>query len=122
MGKALLQLRYLSCIAQVDGVVGNSSSGLAEVPSFKKRNHQYRDRQRGRLQAASVINCDPTRQSIEAALAKLYTTVFQDGLREVRNPYGNSGASEKVVNTIKSLEINGLAKKSLYDLPHIDLD
>jgi GDP/UDP-N,N'-diacetylbacillosamine 2-epimerase (hydrolysing) len=54
---SLGQLRYLSCIAQVDGVVGNSSSGLAEVPSFKKGTINIGDRQRGRLQATSIINC-----------------------------------------------------------------
>ena len=65
---SLGQLRYLSCISQVDGVVGNSSSGLTEVPSFKKGTVNIGDRQRGRLQAASVINCEPTRPGIESAL------------------------------------------------------
>ena len=56
------QLRYLSCIAQVDGVVGNSSSGLAEVPSFKIGTVNIGDRQCGRLQATSVINCVPNQK------------------------------------------------------------
>ena len=114
---SLGQLRYLSCIAQVDGVVGNSSSGLAEVPSFKKGTINVGDRQRGRLQAESVINCEPTRQGIEAALVKLYSADFKASLSQVRNPYGEGGASEQVVNTIKHYAIDGLAKKSFYDLP-----
>lgn len=114
---SLGQLRYLSCIAQVDGVVGNSSSGLAEVPSFKKGTINVGDRQRGRLQAESVINCEPTRQSIEAALKRLYDADFQIGLRQVRNPYGEGGASEQVVSTIKHYALDGIAKKSFYDLP-----
>jgi len=114
---SLGQLRYLSCIAHVDGVVGNSSSGLAEVPSFKKGTINIGDRQRGRLQAASVINCDPTRQSIDAALAKLYSADFQASLSGVSNPYGDGGASEKVVKTIKHFQIDGIAKKYFYDLP-----
>lgn len=114
---SLGQLRYLSCIAQVDGVVGNSSSGLAEVPSFKKGTINIGDRQRGRLQAASVINCEPTRQSIDAALKKLYTADFQVSLSPVRNPYGEGGASEQVVKTIKHCALDGIAKKSFYDLP-----
>lgn len=114
---SLGQLRYLSCIAQVDGVVGNSSSGLAEVPSFKKGTINIGDRQRGRLQAASVINCEPTRQSIAAALGRLYHADFQGGLSHVRNPYGEGGASEKVVETIKNYAIDGIAKKAFYDLP-----
>jgi len=114
---SLGQLRYLSCIAQVDGVVGNSSSGLAEVPSFKKGTINIGDRQRGRLQATSVINCEPTRQNIDAALKKLYTVAFQSSLSLVRNPYGEGEASEKVVNTIKHHALEGIAKKSFYDLP-----
>lgn len=114
---SLGQLRYLSCIAQVDGVVGNSSSGLAEVPSFKKGTINIGDRQRGRLRATSVINCEPTRQSIEGALEKLYTAAFQASLSQVKNPYGEGGASEKVVRTIKQCALDGIAKKSFYDLP-----
>lgn len=114
---SLGQLRYLSCIAHVDGVVGNSSSGLAEVPSFKKGTINIGDRQRGRLQAASVINCAPTCQSIDAALKKLYSAAFQLSLRQVQNPYGEGGASEKVVKTIKHCALDGIAKKSFYDLP-----
>jgi GDP/UDP-N,N'-diacetylbacillosamine 2-epimerase (hydrolysing) len=118
---SLGQLRYLSCIDQIDGVVGNSSSGLAEVPSFKKGTINIGDRQRGRLQASSVINCEPTRESIDAALAKLYSADFQASLKGVCNPYGEGGASEKVVKTIKHFEINGIAKKFFHDLPAIGI-
>lgn len=114
---SLGQLRYLSCIALVDGVVGNSSSGLAEVPSFKKGTINIGDRQRGRLQAASVINCEPTRESIEAALEKLYSTSFQANLSQVCNPYGEGCASEKVVKTIKHYATDGIVKKAFHDLP-----
>ena len=118
---SLGQLRYLSCIAQVDGVVGNSSSGLAEVPSFRKGTVNIGDRQRGRLQAKSVINCEPTRQSIAAALERLYDTDVQANLNKVINPYGEGGASEKVVETIKHYAIDGIAKKVFYNLPNVDL-
>ncbi len=117
---SLGQLRYLSCVAHADGVIGNSSSGLAEVPSFRKGTVNVGDRQRGRLQAASVINCEPTRQSIAAALERLYSAGFQGGLSGVRNPYGEGGASEKVVETIKYYAIDGIAKKVFYDLPNVD--
>lgn len=114
---SLGQLGYLSCIAHVDGVVGNSSSGLLEVPSFNKGTINIGDRQRGRLQAVSVINSPPTRQSITAALIKLYSADFQAGLSKVRNPYGEGGASEKIVTTIKNYVIDNIAKKTFYDLP-----
>jgi GDP/UDP-N,N'-diacetylbacillosamine 2-epimerase (hydrolysing) len=118
---SLGQLLYLSCIAHVDGVVGNSSSGLAEAPSFRKGTINIGDRQRGRLQAASVISCEPTQRNIAATLKKLYSSNFQASLRKVRNPYGEGGASEKVVKTIKYYAIDGIAKKVFYDLPNIDL-
>jgi GDP/UDP-N,N'-diacetylbacillosamine 2-epimerase (hydrolysing) len=114
---SLGQLRYLSCIAQVDGVVGNSSSGLAEVPSFQKGTINIGDRQRGRLQAASIINCKPTLNDISAALHQLYSPAFQDSLIAVRNPYGEGGASAMVVDTIKHCALEGLIKKVFYDLP-----
>jgi GDP/UDP-N,N'-diacetylbacillosamine 2-epimerase (hydrolysing) len=114
---SLGQLRYLSCIAQVDGVVGNSSSGLAEVPSFRKGTINIGDRQQGRLQASSVISCQATRQSIANAIKRLYSRDFQARLSEVCNPYGTGGASDKVVKTLKHCSLNGITKKAFYDLP-----
>lgn len=112
---SLGQLRYLSCLAHVDGVVGNSSSGLLEAPSFQKGTINIGDRQRGRLQAASVINCEPTRESITTALKHLYSAGFHTGLRNVRNPYGEGGASEKILATLKSAALDGVVKKSFYN-------
>lgn len=114
---SLGQLRYLSCIAQVDGVVGNSSSGLAEVPSFEKGTINIGDRQRGRLQAKSVINCEPTQGSINNAITQLYSADFQTRLRIVKNPYGEGGASAKVINTLKHFPLDGIVKKHFHDLP-----
>jgi len=114
---SLGQLRYLSCIAQVDGVVGNSSSGLTEVPTFKKGTINIGDRQRGRLQAASVINCEPTKDSIIRALTRLYSNDFQSNLSQVINPYGAGGSSIKVVDILKNYPINSIIKKTFYDLP-----
>lgn len=114
---SLGQLRYLSCITQVDGVIGNSSSGLTEVPTFKKATINIGDRQRGRLQAASVINCEPIKASIISALARLYSNDFQSNLSQVTNPYGVGGASVKVVDVLKNYPINGIIKKTFHDLP-----
>lgn len=114
---SLGQLRYLSCIAQVDGVVGNSSSGLLEVPSFHKGTINIGDRQRGRLQADSVINCEPERDSILGALSRLYSDDFQSALAGVRNPYGEGGGSEIIVEIIRSCTLDHLLKKRFHDLP-----
>ena len=114
---SLGQKRYLSCIAQVDGVVGNSSSGLIEVPSFRKGTINIGDRQAGRLRAESVIDCAPTRTDIAAAFQRLYSPEFQTSLASVRNPYGEPGASEKIVNAIKQVDLTNILKKRFYDLP-----
>jgi GDP/UDP-N,N'-diacetylbacillosamine 2-epimerase (hydrolysing) len=113
---SLGRLRYLSCIKHVDGVVGNSSSGLVEAPSFGKGTINIGDRQRGRLKADSVIDCIPDRRSIAAALDRLYSPAFQATLKAVRNPYGEGGASEKILKVIRDYPLESILKKSFYDL------
>lgn len=113
---SLGQLRYLSCIQHVDGVVGNSSSGLTEAPSFKKGTINIGDRQRGRLRAASVIDCEPEQDSIRKALERLYSPEFQTILPTVKNPYGMGGASEKILTILKCTSFNDILKKTFFDL------
>jgi len=113
---SLGQLRYLSCIRHVDGVVGNSSSGLAEVPSFGKGTINIGDRQRGRLRAESVIDCQPDRQSITAALHQLYSSGFQARLSTARNPYGEGGASQRMVQILRDYPLESILKKYFYAL------
>ena len=116
---SLGQLRYLSCMAQCDAVVGNSSSGLLEAPTLKKGAINIGDRQRGRLQAANVINCRAQSGEIGVALNKLYSPAFQASLALVANPYGDGGASARVVAIIKALKLDRLTQKSFYDLPAV---
>lgn len=113
---SLGQLRYYSCISHVDGVVGNSSSGLLEAPSFKKGTINIGDRQEGRLQASSVINSKPERTSIMAALERLYSKDFQENLIHTVNPYGEGGASERIINVLKQVDTASLVKKKFFDL------
>jgi GDP/UDP-N,N'-diacetylbacillosamine 2-epimerase (hydrolysing) len=114
---SLGQLRYLSCLKHVDAVVGNSSSGLTEAPSFKKGTINIGDRQKGRLQAQTVINCQPTRASITSAINTLYSDDFQRKLTDARNPYGDGGASERIVNVLRSVDLRDITKKKFADLP-----
>jgi GDP/UDP-N,N'-diacetylbacillosamine 2-epimerase (hydrolysing) len=97
---SLGQLRYFSCIQHCDGVVGNSSSGLLEVPSFKKGTVNIGDRQRGRLRAASVIDCEPERGAIAAALQSLWELDFCMELTASINPYGDGSASDHITSLI----------------------
>ncbi|MEY4591819.1 MAG: hypothetical protein RIR18_714 [Pseudomonadota bacterium] len=114
---SLGQLRYLSAVRWVDAVVGNSSSGIAEVPSLGKGTINIGDRQRGRLRAASVIDCVPERLAILGALAILYSPEFQTTLAEIENPYGSGGASERILRAIEATDLASLLKKSFFDLP-----
>ena len=114
---SLGQLLYLSCMSFCDGVVGNSSSGLLEAPSLKKGAVNIGNRQYGRQQADSIINCQPTRQEIKVAITQLYSSQFQVQLPNVHNPYGDGGASDRVLAVIKQLKLDGLAQKTFHDLP-----
>ena len=115
---SLGQLRYLSCIQHVDGVIGNSSSGLIEVPSLRKGTVNIGSRQRGRLKADSVIDCEPDRTAIADAVRELYSADFQARLKTVRNPYGNGGAAEKVVTILENMQFDSLLTKKFRDLSH----
>ena len=115
---SLGQLRYLSCVRYVDAVVGNSSSGLAEVPSLKKATINIGDRQRGRLKATSVIDCDPNTLSISQAINRSYSSDFLNKLKTTENPYGGGGACSEIVNTLENISLNdSVFKKTFYDLP-----
>jgi len=114
---SLGQLRYLSCMAHCDGVVGNSSSGLLEAPTLKKGTINIGDRQLGRLQASSIINCRAKRDEIAGALQKLYSPTFQAGLGAVVSPYGDGGASARVIDIVKRMPLDGILKKNFFDLP-----
>jgi GDP/UDP-N,N'-diacetylbacillosamine 2-epimerase (hydrolysing) len=92
-----------------------------EVPSFKKGTINIGDRQLGRLQAASIINCGPSRISIESALQKLYSAEFQQSLPQVVNPYGEGGAAAKIVNILKNRTLNDIVKKNFNNLPILQI-
>ena len=113
---SLGQLRYLSALQYVDAVVGNSSSGLAETPSFKIGTINIGDRQKGRIKASSVIDCEPNKNSIVKSFEKLYSKEFQETLKTTINPYGNGCASKKIVEILKNVDLKNILKKSFYDL------
>jgi GDP/UDP-N,N'-diacetylbacillosamine 2-epimerase (hydrolysing) len=113
---SLGQLRFLSAVKLVDGVVGNSSSGLAEVPSLATGTVNIGDRQRGRLKAQSVIDCAPQSQAIFEAIGKLYNAEYRQALQSVVNPYGNGGASQKIVQILRNHDLSDVLKKSFYDI------
>jgi UDP-N-acetylglucosamine 2-epimerase (non-hydrolysing)/GDP/UDP-N,N'-diacetylbacillosamine 2-epimerase (hydrolysing) len=110
---SLGQVRYLSAMAEVDVVVGNSSSGLYETPSFKKPTINIGDRQKGRLQASSIINCKPESADIVRAIKEALTKDCSNTV----NPYGNGDSAQKIVALLKSIpDFNTLLKKHFYNI------
>lgn len=111
---SLGQLRYLSALAHVDAVVGNSSSGLYEAPSFKIPTVNVGDRQKGRLRAASVIDCPAEREAIARAIG----AAFAMDCSAVVNPYGDGRSAEKIVAALRAAgDPRRLVKKHFFDLP-----
>ena len=110
------QLNYLSTLQFVDGMVGNSSSGLAEAPTFKIGTINIGDRQKGRLKADSVIDCVPTEESINKAINTLYSKDFQKILPMIENPYGKGDTTEKIIEVLCNTPIPEELKKEFYDL------
>jgi len=114
---SLGQLRYLSLVSLVDAVVGNSSSGIIEVPSLGKPTIDIGDRQKGRVRAASVIDCEPRRDDILKALSTALAPEFRAQLANVVNPYGSGGASEAIARVIEGCDLSGMMQKRFHDLP-----
>jgi len=114
---SLGQQRYLSCLRHVDGIIGNSSSGLIEAPAMKKGSVNIGDRQRGRIRSDSVIDCAPERRSIARAIKTLFSRSFQEKLRNVESPYGSGGSSDKIVKKLECFSTCVSLKKTFFDLP-----
>lgn len=110
---SLGQLRYLSTMSLVDVVVGNSSSGLYEAPCFKKPTVNIGDRQKGRLQAASVINCETQSAEIVKAIEAAYVL----DCKNVVSPYGDGDSSVRIKNELKKItDPKSLLKKHFFEL------
>jgi GDP/UDP-N,N'-diacetylbacillosamine 2-epimerase (hydrolysing) len=111
------QVRYLSALQHIDAVVGNSSSGLTEAPSFKIGTINIGDRQNGRIKADSVIDCVPEQEAISGAIREVYSPSFQAKLPNMVNPYGEGGASARIVAMLRSKPLTHILKKRFHDLP-----
>ena len=113
---SLGRLKYLSTMRLVDGVVGNSSSGVIEAPSFKIGTVDIGDRQKGRVCAKSIIHCHPNKKAIQRAIQKLYSKEFQKLLKKVVNPYQKNNTALHIKQIIKDFNIKTL-KKEFFDIP-----
>ena len=113
---SLGQLRYLSAIKHADIVLGNSSSGICEVPSLKKATINIGNRQKGRIKAPSIIDTKCDKSKILKAIKKAYSKDFQAKLKSVKNPYDSGFASKKIIKVLENIKLNGILKKKFYDL------
>lgn len=109
---SLGQLRYLSLMSKVDLVLGNSSSGLYEAPSFRVPTVDVGDRQRGRLRAASVLHCEPERGEIELAIERAFALDCSD----VVNPYGDGEAAHRIVGALRDVLVRRIELKKHFHL------
>ena len=100
----------------VSGMIGNSSSGIIEAPSFRIGTINIGDRQKGRVRAESVIDCDVDEQSIDAALDQLFSGDFQKRLKTVDNPHGAGDVAERVVEVLLKAPLEEYIKKPFFDI------
>jgi UDP-hydrolysing UDP-N-acetyl-D-glucosamine 2-epimerase len=115
--ESLGQLRYLSLLRNADVVVGNSSSGVLEAPSFGVPVVNVGDRQRGRLMAANVVHAEPRRAEVAAALRAALDPAFRRSVAELDNPYGEGRTSQIVVDALAAAPLAELRDKRFHDLP-----
>lgn len=111
-------LRYLSAVQYSEFVIGNSSSGIVEVPAFGIPTINIGDRQKGRLQANSILNCEPEKEAIIRQIKMVRREEFKNNIKIDQNPYKGKDTSKLIVETIKRfLYIEGIElKKQFYDV------
>ena len=107
---------YLSTLKYVDAVVGNSSSGLLEVPSLNIGTINIGIRQKGRLRSNSIIDCDSNIKSISNSIKKLYNFSFQKKIKKAKNPHGIGGGSKKAIGILKKVKLNNILIKKFIDV------
>lgn len=110
------QLKYLSAIKHVNMLIGNSSSGIIEVPAMKKPTINLGIRQQGRLRAPSVIDCAENSEEIVLAIKKALSLDFQTRLTEMISPYGTGDASCKIKELLKRIPLENILIKKFHDL------
>jgi len=110
------QLRYLSALKNCYMVIGNSSSGIIEAPSFGIPTVNIGDRQKGRVMPATVIQCEPYKKNILTAIGKASEKDFRNKCKHAENPYGNGHTTEKIMEVLEKTGKVRSIKKQFFDL------
>ncbi|MFV0226383.1 UDP-N-acetylglucosamine 2-epimerase [Empedobacter falsenii] len=113
---SLGSLRFLSLLSFCDGVIGNSSSGIVEVPTFKIPTINIGNRQKGRIQSTSIINCNTNKEAIVEAINFSKSEGFKNILHASNNPYGEGKTTNKIMETLKKSDFISLKIKSFYNI------
>lgn len=110
-------LQYLSLMKHCEALIGNSSSGILEAPSFRIPTINIGDRQKGRIQSKSIINSEPKSDKIYTSLKEGMSESFKNEISNMVNPYGDGNVSVKIIDKIKVFLNNDIdLKKNFYDL------
>lgn len=113
---SLGSLRFLSLLKQCDAIVGNSSSGIIEAPSLQVATINIGNRQKGRTQADSVVNCDIDVQQLKDAFLKIQSTDFNEDLKGINNPYGDGHTAARILNVLEHTDWEELKIKRFYNI------
>ncbi|MGH7446113.1 MAG: UDP-N-acetylglucosamine 2-epimerase, partial [Longimicrobiales bacterium] len=107
---------YFSMMAHAAAMVGNSSSGIIEAASFRLPVVNVGDRQQGRVRGANVLDCEPDEAAIDAAIGRALAPGFRESLRDLRNPYGDGNAADRIVSTLATIPFDGrLLRKRFHE-------
>jgi GDP/UDP-N,N'-diacetylbacillosamine 2-epimerase (hydrolysing) len=112
---SLGQLLYINTLRYVDVVAGNSSSGVIETPTFKVPTVDIGDREKGRIMADNVINCEQSTESIRAALNNALSKKFKESLRDMINPYEKDNTAKRIAEKLRDYPLPETIKKEFYD-------
>ena len=118
--QSLGQLRYLSLMKYCEAVIGNSSSGLIETPSFKVPTVNIGNRQKGRIGGDTVVSCDDSVDSIRHALEKALSQKFKLFCQDTVNPYGQGDSSARIVEQLINYPLNKIINKKFNDFEDIE--
>ena len=114
--KSLGMKRYLSVIPHVAAVIGNSSSGIVEVPSFGIPTLNIGDRQKGRVSCESVVDCMSDKDSIVEGLKRVLSSKMASLAKCAKNPYDKIDTVKNIFEIIRDYPLDGLVLKKFYDI------
>ncbi|WP_460685392.1 UDP-N-acetylglucosamine 2-epimerase [Niabella aquatica] len=109
-------LRFLSVLKVCDAIIGNSSSGILEAPSLHTATINIGERQKGRIQAESVLNTKVNEDEIAGAILMTQNVDFKNRLAEIENPYGTGNTTKKIMNILRGINPQELITKKFYDI------